>query len=110
MAKKLEKLNYGGRPLGSADRSYCGYPDTEHYEERLEAGHQAPKFEMIERFGSKNAWVVKDTANNIVCLQSYNTIVSMQAGSSSIDFYDYSSSTSRHQSLFRDWCEDHPAG
>ena len=74
-----------------------------------------PEFELVEELGvgsgsfngSGHAWVVKDTANNVVCLQSYATIVSVQAGAESVDLGKWSRTTSHHQSLFGVWCHNH---
>ena len=52
--------------------------------------------------GAGQAWVVRDTANGIVCLQSYATIVSIYLGNGrTLDLDRWSRTTSRHQSAFR---------
>ena len=77
-----------------------------------------PKFELIGELdvgkgsfsGSGNAWVVRDTENGVVCLQSYATIVSVQTGSESVDLGKWSRTTSLHQRRFSSWCYHHPEG
>lgn len=63
-----------------------------------------PVFETVERINNCQAWVVRDIANNMICLQSYYTIVSIKVGNCSKDLGKYSSTTSRHQYEFRRWC------
>ena len=64
-----------------------------------------PIFEEVERIRNTRSWVVRDTANKMICLQSYFTIVSVKVGDSSKDLANFSSTTSRQQCYFRDWCE-----
>lgn len=74
-----------------------------------------PEIELVEELdvgsgsyrGAGHAWVVKDTANNVVCLQSYATIVSVQAGAESVDLGNWSRTTAHHQRRFRVWCYNH---
>jgi len=74
-----------------------------------------PSFELIQELdvgntcfaGSGRAWVVRDTENGIVCLQSYATIVSVQSGSESVDLGKWSRTTSHHQRHFSVWCSHH---
>lgn len=81
--------------------------DVRVYREHLE-NSLPPAFEKICRIGCKNAWVVRDYVNNIICLQSYRTIVAMKAGDTAVDFGRWSNSTTRHQSDFRSWVSKHP--
>lgn len=81
--------------------------DCRVYLEHLENG-RSPEFEKICRIGSKNAWVVRDTVNNVICCQSYRTIVAMKVGDSAVDFGRWSMSTTRHQGDFRSWVSRHP--
>lgn len=81
--------------------------DVRVYREHLEDS-LPPAFEKICRLGSKNAWVVRDYVNNIICLQSYRTIVAMKAGDTAVDFGRWSNSTTRHQGDFRSWVSEHP--
>ena len=60
-----------------------------------------PVWEEICQIDSCQAWVVKDTANDVICLQSYYTIVSIKMGDEILDLGRWSNTTSRHQSKFR---------
>lgn len=74
-----------------------------------------PKFELVEELevghtgfdGSGHAWVVRDTENDVICLQSYLTIVSVKAGDDSVDLGKWSRTTTRHQFRFSAWCGRH---
>ena len=81
--------------------------DVRVYREHLEDS-LPPAFEKICRIGSKNAWVVRDYVNNIICLQSYRTIVAMKVGDTAVDFGRWSVTTSSHQSAFRAWVRQNP--
>ena len=50
---------------------------------------------------------VKDVANDLVCLQSYYTIVSVMIGDEAVDLGKWSPTTGRHQCEFRRWCARH---
>lgn len=80
--------------------------ETAKYLESLE-NPVRPDWELVEGLGNKQAWVVRDRANGTVCLQSYHTIVSVQAGDGSVDLGKWSPTTGRHQSEFRRWCRNH---
>lgn len=67
---------------------------------------KTPVFEEIERIRNTRSWVVRDTANKMICLQSYFTIVSVKVGASSKDLANFSATTSRQQCYFREWCKD----
>jgi len=73
---------------------------TEEYLEALESPKR-PVWEEICQIDSCQAWVVKDTANDVVCLQSYYTIVSIKMGNEIHHLGRWSSTTSHHQSKFR---------
>ena len=77
---------------------------------------QAPSWEMLEELdvgrgsfvGAGNAWIVRDTANGVICLQSYATIVSIYLGGGQTrDLGKWSRTTSGHQRCFaarmRNW-------
>ena len=81
--------------------------DVRVYREHLE-NSLPPAFAKICRFGQKNAWVVRDYVNNVICLQSYSTIVAMKAGNTAVSFGKWSMSTTNHQHLFETWCAEHP--
>ena len=81
--------------------------DVRVYREHLE-NSLPPAFEKICRFNSKNAWVVRDYVNHVICLQSYSTIVAMKVGDTAVDFGRWSNSTTRHQGDFRAWVSAHP--
>ena len=78
---------------------HYGIYETEAYLKQLE-NPKTPEWEVITQIDSCQAWVVKDTANDIVCLQSYNTIVSMVVGNEIVHLGKWSPTTSHHQSKF----------
>lgn len=100
----LKNYNYGGR-MGVGYMSFEPAGDTKVYLEYLE-NPKTPVFEKVCRLGSKSAWVVRDTANGLVCLQSYNTIVAIKNGRESIDLGKFSVTTTGHQSAFLSWCRE----
>lgn len=61
-----------------------------------------PKFDHAEPIGSCQAWIVRDVANNVIALQSYNTIVSVCRGNGRkpVRLRRYSVTTSKHQCYF----------
>lgn len=83
-------------------RQYAITNDSD-YLDALESP-KTPVWELIEQLGSKQAWAVRDTANGIVCLQSYHTIVSYKAGDETVHLGRWSVTTSRHQSEFACRC------
>ena len=100
----LKSYNYGGT-MGVGHMSFEPASDTKVYLEYLE-DPKTPVFEKVCRLGHKNAWVVRDTANGLVCLQSYRTIVAIKNGSDSIDLGKFSVTTTSHQSKFSSWCRE----
>ena len=71
---------------------------------------QSPRWEVLEELemggsgfsGSGHAWIVKDTVNGMICLQSYATIVSIYVGNGQTqDLGKWSPTTSRQQNRFR---------
>ena len=69
-----------------------------------------PKFELVSELevgrgsfvGAGHAWIVRDTENGIICLQSYSTIVSFKVGEKVIDCWSGKTrATTHHQSRFR---------
>lgn len=102
MARNLPRFNYGsGYMVGRLP--YTEATDYSLYLSNLQ-DPKTPVFEVVERIANKNAWVVRDTANGNICLQSYRTIVSMKVGDSTVDFGIFSNTTTRHQGDFRAWC------
>lgn len=93
----------------------CGYlswsepTGLSEYREFVE-GYKTPVFVKVKRLGSGNCWVLRDTANGTIVLQSYRTVVGMKVGATSdtIEFAKYSNTTNKHQSKFRKWCSEHP--
>lgn len=73
--------------------------DTKAYLERLEYP-ATPVWEEVCQIDSCQAWVVRDTANGLVCLQSYSTIVSFKVGGETVHLGRWSNTTSRHQAKF----------
>lgn len=73
--------------------------ETSEYLSKLE-NPKEPVWELVEQIGNKQAWVVRDTANDILCLQSYHTIVSMKVGDEHVSLGHWSRTTSAHQSAF----------
>ena len=67
-----------------------------------------PHFELVEELdvgrgsfcGAGHAWVVRDTANGLTCLQSYGTIVSVVLGGKVRHLGKWSKTTSIHQGRF----------
>ena len=96
---------YGGR-TGDSDLRKRPMPnDFSDYLKSLQEP-RTPIFEEVERIRNTRSWVVRDLANHMICLQSYYTIVSVKVGASSKDLAIFSSTTSRQQWYFREWCED----
>ena len=81
--------------------------DIRVYREKLE-NSMYPQWEKVKRFNRMNAWVVRDTVNGNICLQSYRTIVAMKVGGEALSFGRWSVSTSRHQRDFAKWCRENP--
>lgn len=70
---------------------------------------QSPRWEVLEELnvgrgsfsGAGHAWIVRDTVNGVICLQSYATIVSIYLGGGEVrSLGKWSPTTSRHQSAF----------
>lgn len=70
---------------------------------------QPPHWEVLEELnvgrgsfnGAGNAWIVRDTANGVICLQSYATIVSIYLGGGQVqNLGKWTPTTSRHQTWF----------
>ena len=69
---------------------------------------KAPEFQLVRSLdvgrgsycGPHDAWIVKDVANGIVCLQSYSTIVSVKSGICTEELGKWSRTTSHHQRVF----------
>ena len=89
-----------------SDMKQYSVKETEKYIEMLESP-KTPKWELIEPIGNKQAWIVKDVANGLVCLQSYYTIVSVMIGDEAVELGKWSPTTGRHQYEFRRWCANH---
>ena len=71
------------------------------YLERLQDPKQ-PVFRKVKALNTNGtAWVVEDTANGFICLQSYSTIVSFVVDGQVIDLGKWSVTTSKHQGQFR---------
>ena len=97
--------SYGGQ-IGDSDlRARPNPNDLSDYLKSLQ-DPKTPVFEEVERIRNTRSWGVRDTANTMICLQSYFTIVSVKVGASSKDLANFSSTTSRQQCYFRQWCED----
>lgn len=86
------------------------YSPAYHYSQYLAAldgrfgSHKTPEFVKLGRLRSMSAWVVRDTANGVLCLQSYATIVSCVFDGEAIRLGNWSVTTSKHQSFFaREW-------
>lgn len=96
---------YGGRAGDSDLRARPEPNDLSDYLKSLQEPKK-PVFEEVERIRNTRSWVVRDTANKMICLQSYFTIVSVKVGATSKDLANFSSTTSKQQCYFREWCED----
>ena len=78
------------------------------YKAHLEDGWKTPVFQRIHRIPNVNAWVLKDTANNIVVFQSYYTVVAMyMEDGSAVRFDRYSRTTDDHLRRCTYWCDHH---
>lgn len=97
--------SYGGQIGDSNLRARPEPNDLSDYLKSLQEPKR-PYFEEIERIRNTRSWVVRDTANHMICLQSYFTIVSVKVGATSKDLANYSSTTSKQQCYFREWCKD----
>ena len=97
---------YGGRAGDSDLRKRPKPNDLSDYLKSLQEP-KTPIFEEVERINYTRSWVVRDIANHMICLQSYYTIVSVKVGDSSKDLANFSSTTSKHQCDFRQWCKEH---
>ena len=81
---------------------------TEDYRNMLAEGAAAPRFELVAEMdvgrgsfcGSGHAWIVKDVANGVVCLQSYSTIVSVVREGKAVKLGYWTRTTSGHQNKF----------
>lgn len=73
--------------------------DTEAYLDHLESP-KTPVWENVCQLDNCQAWVVRDTANGLVCLQSYSTIVSFKLGGETVHLGKWTPTTSHHQSRF----------
>lgn len=97
--------SYGGQIGDSHLRARPEPNDLSDYLKSLQEP-KTPRFEEVERIRNTRSWVVRDTANKMICLQSYYTIVSVKVGASSKDLANFSSTTSKQQCLFWRWCKD----
>lgn len=61
-----------------------------------------PQWQLVDQIGYCQAWIVRDTANNRLCLQSYSTIVSYVEPSTKkvVHLGKWSVTTSHHQTRF----------
>ena len=72
------------------------------------ANPKTPEFELVEEVdtgtgsynGAGHAWIVHDKANDVTCLQSYYTIVSVVMGNVIRHLDKWSKTTCRHQCRF----------
>lgn len=96
---------YGGSMGDSNLRSRPEPNDLDDYIKSLQ-DPKTPVFEEVERIRNTRSWAVRDTANHMICLQSYFTIVSVKVGASSKDLANFSSTTSRQQYWFWQWCKE----
>lgn len=92
-----------------AKHTWCYPYETGEYRKIFEAGMmKEPHFELVEELdvgrgsfnGAGQAWVVRDTANGLTCLQSYRTIVSVMLGGHVRHLGKWTRTTSRHQCRF----------
>ena len=66
-----------------------------------------PEWEKVEVLNTNGtAWVVRDTANGVLALQSYSTVVSVLMGGEVRRLGKWSVTTSKHQCQFERWCRD----
>ncbi len=96
---------YGGKIGDSTLRSRPEPNDLDDYLKHLQ-DPKTPVFEEVERIRNSSSWLVRDTANHMICLQSYFTIVSVKVGARSKDLANFSSTTARQQCWFMRWCSE----
>lgn len=97
--------SYGGQVGDSNLRKRPEPNDLSDYLKSLQ-DPKKPVFEEVERIRNTRSWVVRDTANKMICLQSYYTIVSVKVGATSKDLANFSATTSKQQWWFWDWCRN----
>ena len=91
------------------------YPcHTEEYREHLAENSKSPQWEFLKQLeltsrhiGTNDAFIVKDVANGIVCLQSYATIVAVAYATKTKNLGKWTSPTSWHQNEFAAYMAEH---
>ena len=83
------------------------------YSEYLESlqNPKHPDFELVQELpgcthsfsGAGHAWIVHDRANDVICLQSFATVVSVLAGDEPVKLGNWSKTTTTHQNKFFDF-------
>jgi hypothetical protein len=92
-----------------------GYPyHTEEYRNQLANNAKSPQWEFLKQLeltkchiGTNDAYIVKDVANGIVCLQSYSTIVAVAYGKKTKNLAKWTPTTSWHQNEFAAYMAQH---
>jgi ABC-type proline/glycine betaine transport system substrate-binding protein len=92
-----------------------GYPyHTEEYRNQLANNAKSPQWEFLKQLeltkchiGTNDAYIVKDVANGIVCLQSYSTIVAVAYGKKTKNLAKWTPTTSWHQNEFEAYMAKH---
>ena len=87
---------------------------TDEYRKLLAENSQSPHWEFLKqlelsshRIGTNDAFIVKDVANGVVCLQSYGTIVAVAYGTKTKNLDKWTATTSWHQNEFAAYMEEH---
>lgn len=92
-----------------------GYPyRTEEYRNQLANNAKSPEWQFLKQLeltshhiGTNDAYIVKDVANGIVCLQSYATIVAVAYGTKTKNLAKWTPTTSWHQNEFEAYMAVH---
>ena len=92
-----------------------GYPyRTEEYRKQLANNAKSPEWQFLKQLeltkchiGTNDAYIVKDVANGIVCLQSYSTIVAVAYGKKTKNLGNWTPTTSWHQNEFAAYMAEH---
>ncbi len=94
------------------DWSYPCY--TEEYRKHLAENSKSPDWHFLKQLeltshhiGTNDAYIVKDMANGVVCLQSYSTIVAVAYGTKTKNLGKWTPTTSWHQNEFSAYMAGH---
>jgi len=93
---------------------WCYPSRTEEYRKQLADNAKCPHWIFLKQLeltphqiGANSAYIVKDVANGVVCLQSYATIVAVAFGTKTKNLGYWTNTTSRHQNRFEAYMAEH---